>query len=309
MRKVRTYHEAIGDAGSEVVQQVVAQQERLSRRLASIGTLVAIASGKGGVGKSALVANLAVALAERGRAVGALDADLNGPSLARMLGVVGRSLVDTEEGVGPASGVCGVKVISMELLQDMDDAPLRWREPAGGGFVWQSTLETGALREFLSDVVWGELDYLLIDVPPGVDKIQRVLGLLPQLDQVLLVTIPSEIARHVVSRATRLVQEAGVGRIGLVANMTEHVCPECGHRSQLFRAEQAGRGPVDSGVELWGEIPFDPRVGITTDHGTPLVAHDPERPAAKALLELADQVEAARAAHPTEDRREQEDAS
>ena len=293
MRKVRTYNEVQHSTGSQLLEQVLELQDRLAARLSSIGTVVAIASGKGGVGKSAVTANLAAALAMRGRSVGAVDADLNGPSLGRMLGVSGMSLSDGPDGVGPPQGVQGVRVMSMELLQEAEDAPLGWRAPDFGKFTWRSTLETGVLREFLADVVWGELDFLLIDVPPGTDKIERLLELIPDLDQALLVTTPSEATRFVVSKSLRLVQEAGVGVVGLVANMTEHECPQCGHSSSLFESGGAERLAAESGVPLWASIPFDPRLGASTDLGEPLVIKEPEAPASRAILALADRVDAA----------------
>ncbi len=142
MRKIRTYQDVAHDTGSGLLEQVVDQQHRLAERLAHVRAVVAVASGKGGVGKSAITANLAAALAKRGLAVGAADADLNGPSLGRMLGVSGAQLVDGPGGVAPAVGPSGVRVMSMELLQQEEDAPRRWREPGMGGFIWQSTLET-----------------------------------------------------------------------------------------------------------------------------------------------------------------------
>ncbi|HSR42236.1 MAG TPA: P-loop NTPase, partial [Longimicrobiales bacterium] len=150
MRRIRTYHDLEGDEGSEVLEQVVAQRRRLAERLAEVRCLVAVASGKGGVGKSAITANLAVALARRGRRVGALDADLNGPSLARMLGVSGARLGDSEAGAVPPESPSGVRVVSMELLQAEEDTPLSWRGPDSDRYLWQSSLETGVLREFLS---------------------------------------------------------------------------------------------------------------------------------------------------------------
>ncbi len=292
MRKIRTYHEVHHGTGSEILEQVVEQQDQLAARLASVGTVVAVASGKGGVGKSAVTANLAAALAMRGHRVGAVDADLNGPSLGRMLGVSGMSLSDTPDGVEPPAGAQGVRVMSMELLQEAEDAPLRWRAPDFGKFTWQSTIETGVLREFLADVVWGELDFLLIDVPPGTDKIGRLLELLPDLDQMLLVTTPSESSRFVVSKSLRMVQEAGIEVVGLVANMTEHECPECGHRSSLFESDGAERLAAESGVELWASVPFDARLGASTDRGEPLVVKEPDAAVSRAILTLADRVEA-----------------
>ena len=293
MRKIRSYREVTHETGSQLLEQVVEQQERLAARLAPVGSVVAVASGKGGVGKSAITANLAVALAERGLSVGAADADLNGPSLGRMLGVSGARLVDRAEGVEPAVSPTGVRVMSMELLQQDEDTPLRWREPSTGGFIWQSTLETGVLREFLGDVAWGNLDVLLVDVPPGTDKIARLLELVPDLDQMLLVTTPSETSRFVVSKSVRMAREAGVPIVALVANMTEHVCPSCGHTSQLFHGDGARRLAEESGVPLWGDIPFDARLGASTDLGSPLVKEDPEAASSRALSALADRVAAA----------------
>lgn len=293
MRRIRTYSEVENPAGSEVLDQVVAQRERLRRRLEDVGALVPVASGKGGVGKSAVTANLAVTLARAGLRVGALDADLNGPSLARMMGVVGRRLRDEEEGAVPPAGAEGVRVVSMELLQEDEDAPLRWRDPAGDTWLWQSSLESGALREFLSDVAWGPLDVLLVDVPPGTDKISRLLSLVPRAGPVILVTTPSEMARSVVARSVRLVREADVGPIGLVANMTEWVCPDCGRRTPLHDADGAERLARETGLETWARVPFDPRLSRATDRGRPLAAVEPDGPVGRAFQELARRLRAA----------------
>lgn len=291
MRKIRTYHEVQEDAGASLVDQVVAQQDRLRRRLASVGAVVVVASGKGGVGKSAVTANLAAALSARGGIVGALDADLNGPSLARMLGVTGSVLEDGEDGVRPATGAGGVRVVSMELLQEDPDAPLRWRDdPGGHGFLWRGSMETGALREFLADVAWGELDVLLVDVPPGTDRIMRLLELVARPDVVLLVTTPSEMARSVVARSARLVREAGVPAVALVSNMTELVCPDCGRREPLYREDGARRLARDTGLEEWARVPFDPRLASATDGGRPLVLSDPDAEAARAFGGLAERL-------------------
>ncbi len=290
MRNIRTYQEVTHDTGSELLEQVVDQQHRLAERLAQVRSVVAVASGKGGVGKSAVTANLAAALAAKGLSVGAVDADLNGPSLGRMLSVSGAQLSDRPSGVAPAKSPSGVLVMSMELLQQEADAPLRWREPAMGGFIWQSTVETGVLREFLGDVEWGTLDVLLVDVPPGTDKIGRLLELVPDLDQMLLVTTPSETARFVVSKSVRMAREAEVGTLALVSNMAGHTCTECGHVSDLFTGDGDKRLEQETGLPVWAEIPFDPRLGTATDSGTPLVITDPEARSSQAILALAERV-------------------
>jgi len=294
VRRIRTYHE-VGrgeGAGEGVPEQVQAQRQRLERRLANIRRVIAIASGKGGVGKSAVTANVAAALAARGQRVGAVDADLNGPSLARMLGVPRDPLAIGVDGVQPAVGVAGVRVISMDLLLAGDDAPLRWKDAGDGAeSVRQSAVETSALREFLADVAWGELDYLLIDVPPGTDKLGRVLELVPRLTAVLLVTTPSEMARHIVAKSVRQAREAGVPAVALVANMTAYVCERCGHGSVLFAADGARRLAAAAGVPLWAEIPFDPRLGLATDRGEPPVLGTEDYAAARAMHELAGHIE------------------
>jgi ATP-binding protein involved in chromosome partitioning len=293
MRTFRTYHDLEADPSADLPAQVGAQLERLARRLAAVRGVWLIASGKGGVGKSAVTANLAAALAGRGLRVGALDGDLNGPSLARMLGA-GRGALQVEaDGVRPAEGAAGARVMSMDLLLGADDAPVDWREPdAFGGFIWQSALETGALREFMADVVWGELDLLLVDLPPGTDKLRRAFELVPRPAGVLLVTTPSEASRFVVLRSIRLVRELGAPRVGLVANMTGHVCGACGHQEPLFHDDGARRLADETGVEAWADIPFHPALARATDHGRPLVLDDPANPAARALLDLADRVAA-----------------
>ena len=287
MRKFRTYHDVDKSTGSQLLEQVLDQRSRLAERLAGIGQVVAVASGKGGVGKSAVTANLAATLSVMGRRVGVVDADLNGPSLARMLGVSRGVLVDQAEGVVPPRGAAGIPVISMELLQEDENAPLRWRDPGNDTFIWQSTMETTALREFLADVAWGELDYLLVDLPPGTDKIGRFLELVPDLPVALLVTTPSELSRAVVARSLRMVQEAGVPLVALVANMSGYRCPGCGELHPIFPGDGARRLAEEGGVPIWGEIPFDPRVSEDTDRGRPRVLEDPEGEVAQRFRQLA----------------------
>lgn len=288
-RRVRGYAEVTKETRSGVLEQVVAQRERLLSRLAGVGAVVAVASAKGGVGKSAVTANLAAALAQRGARVGAVDADLNGPSLGRMLGLLGRRLLDGEEGVVPPVGAAGVRAISTELLLE-EHVPLRWKGPGSDAFVWQGVTETGALREFLSDVVWGELDYLLVDVPPGTDKIARLLDLVPEPHQVLLVTIPSEVAHAVVARSATLVREAGVGSVGLVGNMSGYAAPGSDEVLPLFSAAGVHALAEATGLEVWAEIPFDPELGARTDAGEPPGAEHAGR-AGRAFAELAGRLE------------------
>lgn len=299
MRRFRTYNEVDHSTESELLEQVLEQRSKLAHRLEAVGTVVAVASGKGGVGKSAVTANLAATLAQKGHRVGVVDADLNGPSLAQMLGVRNASLVDQEDGVVPPKGAAGIPVISMELLQGAQDTPLRWRDPGADTFIWQSTMETTALREFLSDVAWGELDYLLVDVPPGTDKIARLLELVPGLPVALVVTTPSDMSRSVVARSLRMLAEAEVPVVALVANMTEYHCPGCGELHPLFPGDGAQELARTSQIPIWASVPFDPRLARETDSGRPWVLEEPEGQVAGAFLELARQLAATHIVDPS----------
>jgi ATP-binding protein involved in chromosome partitioning len=285
-RRIRTYADVGGAGGGDILAQVGAQLERLADRLAHVGSIVAIGSGKGGVGKSLVTANVAAGLVRRGHRVGVLDADLNGPSAALMLGAERGPLTVTEHGVRPAATRTGCVVMSMDLLLATKDAPVRWREPPDGGFVWQSTLETGALREFLADTEWGELDYLLVDLPPGTDRIARFLTLVRDPAALLLVTTPSAAAGAVVARSVTQARAAGVRNVGLVSNMDGHVCGHCGETTPLFTAD-AGAALADrTGVPVWATIPFDAALCSSTDAGGPFTIDGSQSIAARELENL-----------------------
>ncbi|GIS78862.1 MAG: iron-sulfur cluster carrier protein [Gammaproteobacteria bacterium] len=237
-----------------------------------------------------------MALAARGARVGAVDADLNGPSLGKMLGLLGSQLEDRPDGIVPAVGVAGVKGISTDLLIE-EGVPLRWKGPAHDQFVWQGVTEAVALREFISDVVWGPIDYLIIDIPPGTDKIGRFLDLVSEVgpshlqpDQVLLVTIPSEVAGAVVARSATQLLEGGVPCIGLIGNMAGYAQPGRDELLPLFTGPSAGDIADAVGLELWSEIPFDPVFGSRTDNGDPAGAEG-DSIVAQVFTDLAERVE------------------
>ena len=179
---MKRYRDIAGDGGSNIVGQVEAQQARLTTRLRDVRAIVAVVSGKGGVGKSSVTANLAAACAHAGDRVGVLDADLNGPTMAKMLGVRGRTLEVGPGGVEPPAGALGIRVMSMDLLLADDATPLTWDAPSQAeAHTWRGTMEANALREFLADTDWGALDVLLIDLPPGTDRLATIAGLVPAL--------------------------------------------------------------------------------------------------------------------------------
>jgi ATP-binding protein involved in chromosome partitioning len=244
---LRTYHELVGADRSGLPEQIGAQRRRVAERLAGVGRLVAVMSGKGGVGKSFVTAHLARALARGGRAVGVLDADLNGPTIPRLLEVRHAPRTTHSDAVEPAIGVDGVKCISMDLLLQ-DGAPLAFRGPQTESFVWRGALEAAALREFLGDVAWGTLDTLLLDLPPGLQRIHELGDLLPAPPPVLTVTIPTPESRDAVRRAMRDARERGAPLLGIVENMVD------GQFAGTAGADLA----AEFGVPLLARIPWHP---------------------------------------------------
>jgi ATP-binding protein involved in chromosome partitioning len=284
----RGYGDIAGDGGSNVAGQVAAQQARLRARLRPVRATVAVVSGKGGVGKSSLTANLAAALAVQGRQVGVLDADLNGPSMAKMLGVRGQSLRITDDGVLPALSGQGIRVVSMDLLLPADDSPVVWMASTQtDAHTWRGSMEGTALREFLADSAWGALDVLLLDLPPGADRLTTVADLIPALGGAVVVTIPSEVSHLVVRRSLTLARERGVRLLGLVENMAGYVCPGCGTVGPLFEGPGGEATAAQHGIPFLGRVPFDPRLAAAADRGRPFVLDHGDTPAGRALAEVA----------------------
>ena len=289
---MKTYNELPSDAGSNIVGQVTAQANRIQQRLTSIKHTVAIMSGKGGVGKSALTANLATALTLKGNTVGVVDADINGPTLAKMMGVRDATLEYTSIGVKPAVTALGTKLISMDLLLAEDDAPVLWNAHSQkDAFTWRSTMEVGALREFIADTEWGELDYLLLDLPPGTDRLPNVAELIPNLGGVVVVTIPSEVSQLIVKKSVTMARDIlKVPIIGVVENMAFYVCQHCGEEEPLFSTDET----LDEAFQqiLLGSIPFDPQLARANDKGTLYLGERLGTPASKVLMQVAEKIQA-----------------
>ncbi|MBI1967524.1 MAG: P-loop NTPase [Gemmatimonadetes bacterium] len=251
----RTYRDVTGPDASRVLDQVGAQRARVRDRLATVRRVVAVMSGKGGVGKSFVTAALARLGAARWlERVGVLDADLRSPTVARLLGAAGPLRV-TDAGVHPAVGAAGVRVISTEFLLETG-RPLAWREPEAEQFVWRGTLEVGVLREFLGDVWWGDLELLLVDLPPGADGVADLRDLVPEMTGALGVTIPTDEARQSVARALRAATEAGIRLLGIIENMAGYQCGECGRPGPLFPGDAGPALAAEFGVPLLARIPF-----------------------------------------------------
>jgi ATP-binding protein involved in chromosome partitioning len=268
----RSYNEIGGNDVSQLGEQVAAGRQAVALRLARVDRLIAVTSGKGGVGKSYVTSLLATGLARRGMRVGVLDADLRSPTVAGMLGAVG-PLARDETGIEPAIGSDGIKIMSTSVLL-ADGQPLRWDEPAGERFVWRGTLETSALREFLADVRWGRLDYLLVDMPPGADIASDLRALVPDIGGAIAVTIPTEESRRSVERTMTATKEAGINILGVVENMSGCVCSECGARAVLFRGSAGADLAAGFSVPLLATIPFhagEERIAVDGLHGKTLI--------------------------------------
>lgn len=294
----KRYGDIAGDGGSGILAQVEAFTGLLAARLARIRWKVAVASGKGGVGKSVLTANLAAALAASGWRVGVLDADLNGASIAKLLGVREQRLGVSADGLSPVVGPLGVVVVSMDLLLAGDRVPLTWDATTPqSSFVWRETMETTALRELLADTCWGDLDFLLLDLPPGAPRLPAAAELLPGLDGTLVVTTPSEVSRLVVGRAVELARSHGVRLLGLVENMAGYLCRRCGAVGELFG--RSADADESFGVPVLGRVPFDAWIGGCADQGIPYVLAHPGTAASRALAGIADGLRAALTAEGT----------
>jgi len=254
---------------AQVMKQIVDQSLQVRLRMGRIRRKIVVMSGKGGVGKSMTTANLALALARAGLRVGVLDVDLNGPCIPQMLGVTG-GFEFTVDGVVPAAGPHGMQVASMAFLL-RPAAPLRWKGPMDLSPVWLGLQEMSVVREFLADILWGDLDYLVVDLPPGAaaDKPPVIIGYLPELDGGIVVTTPSEVAQAVVRKSVVYARDLGIRLLGLVENMSGVFCPQCDAPVPMFEGGSADLC-ADLALPLLGKIPFDPAMARACDTGVPL---------------------------------------
>ncbi len=262
-------------------QKLQQQQQLLKERMSKIKHKIAVISGKGGVGKSTVTVNLAAAFAQTGHAVGVLDADIHGPSVPRLLGLTGQQVKMAPTGVFPVIGPLGMKVMSIDFFLP-EEVPTIWRGP----------LKMGAIRQFLQDIVWGELDMLFIDLPPGTgDEPLSVAQLLPEIDGVIVVTMPSELSSSIVKKAITFARRLGMSIIGVVENMSGLVCPHCGKRIDVFPSGGGRKMAEEAGSPFLGSIPMDPKISAEADKGLPFVIAQPDSAAAKVFMEIVEKVE------------------
>lgn len=263
-------------------QQQSAEQQKLKERMGKIKHKIAVISGKGGVGKSTVTVNLAVAFAAKGFKVGVLDADIHGPSVPRLLGLEGKHVRYGPPGAFPVEGPLGMRVMSIDFFL-AEEAPTIWRGP----------LKMRAIRQFLEDIVWGELDFLFIDLPPGTgDEPLSIAQLLPEIDGVVIVTMPTGLSSSVVKKAITFAERLNMPIIGVVENMSGFVCPHCGTKTEIFESGGGERMAKETGVAFLGSIPIDPKIGVDSDKGQPFIVAQKDSAAAKAFMEVVEKVAA-----------------
>ncbi len=256
--------------------------QRPLKPLQAVKNIVAVASGKGGVGKSTVAANLALAWAAQGARVGMLDADIYGPSQPLMLGLVGQSPASADgKHIEPLRSH-GVVAMSIGLLVDAEQ-PMVWRGP----------MVTQALTQLLAETSWGELDYLVVDMPPGTGDIQLTLAQRVPVAGAVIVTTPQDIALADARKGLKMFEKVSVPVLGIVENMSVHVCTNCGHVEHIFGAGGGERMARQYGVRLLGELPLDAHIREEADGGRPTVVAAPDTPRARAYLETARRTAAA----------------
>ncbi len=258
--------------GSRIVAHKVQQGVNL---LPNVKNIIAVASGKGGVGKSTTSVNLALALAAEGATVGLLDADIYGPSQPQMLGISGRPESTDGKSMQPMLAH-GIQAMSIGFLVDID-TPMVWRGP----------MVTGALEQLLRDTKWNDLDYLVIDLPPGTGDIQLTLAQKIPVTGAIIVTTPQDIALLDARRGLKMFEKVNIPILGIVENMSTHICSNCGHEEHIFGAGGGAQMCADYNVDLLGSLPLDISIREQTDSGKPTVINTPDSKIANIYKEIA----------------------
>ncbi|MDX2493358.1 MAG: Mrp/NBP35 family ATP-binding protein [Desulfuromusa sp.] len=267
---------SINQQGNPQDQQFQMRQ-KLDKRMCEVKNKIVVMSGKGGVGKSTTAVNLALALVEQGEKVGLLDIDIHGPSIPKMLGLEGERPNADDEGIYPLEAL-GLKVMSIGFLLASTSEATIMRGP----------MKHGAIQQLLADVVWGELDYLLLDCPPGTgDEPLSAVQLLGAGSSAVVVTTPQDVALTDVEKSLSFCRELKLPVVGLVENMSGFICPHCGERSDIFKSGGAEKLAKKTGVALLAQIPFEPLVVIGGDDGKPHILGYPDSATSQALHQVA----------------------
>ena len=256
-------------------------QELLKMRLSKIKHKIMVMSGKGGVGKTTVTINIASMLNSLGYKVGILDADIHGPNIPKMLGIRDKGMLSSSEGIEPFEGAKNLKVVSVAFLLKSDDDAVIWRGP----------LKHSLIQQFLSEVNWGELDFLLIDLPPGTgDEPLSVIQTLDNVDGSVVVTTPQEVALLDSRKSVTFSKKIGSNVLGIVENMSGFVCPECGCEINLFKKGGGKKAAEELDVDFLGQIPIEKKVVDAGDEGIPFVAQFPDLPTSRAFKGIVEKI-------------------
>ncbi len=258
------------------------QNRRLKEKMPKIKNKLIVMSGKGGVGKTSVAVNLSYGLASLGRQVGLLDVDLHGPNIAKMLGIEQESLRIFREEINPVEVTSHLKAVSLALTGQDRDRPIIWRGP----------MKASVIRQFLSDVNWGVLDYLIVDSPPGTgDEPLSVCQLIPGITGAVIVTTPQDVAILDARKSVLFAKELNIPVVGIIENMSGFVCPHCHHEINIFKSGGGEKAAKELDVPFLGRIPLDPELVNLADSGKPFVSLEEKTEAAKAFLEIINKIE------------------
>lgn len=270
------HHGHGGEMTPEQQKQMIEQQLNLSRNLGQIKYKIAVMSGKGGVGKSTVAANIAEAFQKEGFTTGILDADIHGPNIPKMLGVEDQDIMINEERhMMPVEAPSGLKVMSMAFMLDSIDTPIIWRGPQ----------KTGSIKQLIADVAWGPLDVLIIDNPPGTgDEPLTVLQTIPDIDAVVMVTTPNVVSQEDVLKCVKMVEMLNVENIGLVENMAYYECPHCNEKLHIFGKGDGKDFADEMEITYLGDLPLTEKVSSSPNKGGVMVTIEPKSDVTKGLL-------------------------
>ncbi|WP_220607908.1 Mrp/NBP35 family ATP-binding protein [Methanobrevibacter oralis] len=277
------HHGHGGDMTPEQQKQMIEQEIKLSRNLGQIKHKIAVMSGKGGVGKSTVAANLAETLQKLGFKTGILDADIHGPNIPKMLGLEGEELfINEDHAMIPVVAPSGLKVMSMAFMLDSIDTPIIWRGPQ----------KTGSIKQLIADVAWGPLDFLIIDNPPGTgDEPLTVLQTITDIDSVIMVTTPNVVSQEDVLKCVKMVNMMNVDKIGLIENMAYYNCPHCGEKLHIFGEGDGKAFAEEMEITYLGDLPLTEKVSDSPNKDGVVVTLDPEGLVTSRFMEITIQIQ------------------
>jgi ATP-binding protein involved in chromosome partitioning len=257
------------------------QEIEIVKRMSKIKHKIAVMSGKGGVGKSTIAVNLAAAFAKKGYKTGIMDADVHGPNVPKMFGLEGKTLMFNKEGIIPIETEQGIKVMSVAFLLSSQDVPIVWRGPA----------KTGAIKQLFSEVIWDDLDLLIIDNPPGTgDEPLTILQTIP-LDGVVLITTPQSVVQEDVIKSVNMVKNLNIPIIGIIENMSGFICPQCKNEISIFGKGNGAKMAREMDVPFLGKLPLDVNTSAASDIGTPIIFKEPKSEISVKISKIVDKIE------------------